>query len=114
MDRGVKAELDTHDRMVRDQLRRFRGHEINTTGDGFVECLVTSTVRDLVAGSESRSKTAALTSSSAFPTSGAYSPSPTHNCRSGGRNITPKRSLFVSSAGFRARWVTVTLRGCWF
>jgi class 3 adenylate cyclase len=28
--------LDAHDRMVRDQLRRFRGKEINTTGDGFV------------------------------------------------------------------------------
>ena len=28
--------LDAHDRTVRDQLRRFRGKEINTTGDGFV------------------------------------------------------------------------------
>jgi class 3 adenylate cyclase len=27
--------LDTHDRMVRDHLRRFRGREIKTTGDGF-------------------------------------------------------------------------------
>jgi class 3 adenylate cyclase len=28
--------LDTHDRMVRDHLRRFRGKEIKTTGDGFL------------------------------------------------------------------------------
>jgi class 3 adenylate cyclase len=28
--------LDDHDRTVREQLRRFRGIEINTTGDGFV------------------------------------------------------------------------------
>jgi class 3 adenylate cyclase len=28
--------LDAHDRSVREQLRRFRGNEINTTGDGFV------------------------------------------------------------------------------
>jgi class 3 adenylate cyclase len=25
-----------HDRVVREQLRRFRGNEVNTTGDGFV------------------------------------------------------------------------------
>ena len=31
-----RALLDAHDRVVRDQLRRFRGREINTTGDGFV------------------------------------------------------------------------------
>ena len=28
--------LDAHDRTVRDHLRRFRGKEINTTGDGFL------------------------------------------------------------------------------
>jgi class 3 adenylate cyclase/pimeloyl-ACP methyl ester carboxylesterase len=28
--------LDAHDRTVRQQIRRFRGQEINTTGDGFV------------------------------------------------------------------------------
>ena len=28
--------LDRHDRIVREQLRIFRGREINTTGDGFV------------------------------------------------------------------------------
>jgi class 3 adenylate cyclase len=28
--------LDQHDRTVRDHFRRFRGREINTTGDGFV------------------------------------------------------------------------------
>ena len=28
--------LDGHDRVVREQLRLYRGHEINTTGDGFV------------------------------------------------------------------------------
>jgi class 3 adenylate cyclase len=35
-DRRWHALLDAHDRAVRDQLRRFRGNEINTTGDGFV------------------------------------------------------------------------------
>jgi class 3 adenylate cyclase len=30
------ALLDAHDRLVREQLRRFRGTEINTTGDGFL------------------------------------------------------------------------------
>jgi class 3 adenylate cyclase/alpha-beta hydrolase superfamily lysophospholipase len=28
--------LDNHDTAVRDELRRFRGREVNTTGDGFV------------------------------------------------------------------------------
>jgi class 3 adenylate cyclase len=31
-----RAVLDDHDRRIRDQLQRFRGREINTTGDGFV------------------------------------------------------------------------------
>jgi class 3 adenylate cyclase len=35
-DQRWRALLDSHDRVVRDQLRRFRGEEINTTGDGFV------------------------------------------------------------------------------
>ena len=35
-DQRWRAVLDAHDRLVRDQLRRFRGREINTTGDGFV------------------------------------------------------------------------------
>jgi class 3 adenylate cyclase len=35
-DRRWRSLLDTHDRTVRDQLLRFRGREINTTGDGFV------------------------------------------------------------------------------
>ncbi len=35
-DQRWHALLDAHDRTVRDQLRRFRGREINTTGDGFV------------------------------------------------------------------------------
>ncbi len=35
-DRRWHALLDDHDRTVREQLRRFRGQEINTTGDGFV------------------------------------------------------------------------------
>ena len=34
-DHRWRTVLDAHDRMVRDQLRRFRGLEINTTGDGF-------------------------------------------------------------------------------
>ena len=35
-DQRWRDVLDAHDRMVRTQLRRFRGREINTTGDGFV------------------------------------------------------------------------------
>ena len=35
-DHKWRTLLDIHDRMVRDQLRRFRGKEINTTGDGFM------------------------------------------------------------------------------
>jgi class 3 adenylate cyclase len=35
-DRAWRTLLDAHDRAVRDQLRRFRGREINTTGDGFL------------------------------------------------------------------------------
>jgi class 3 adenylate cyclase len=35
-DQAWRSLLDAHDRTVRDQLRRFRGKEINTTGDGFV------------------------------------------------------------------------------
>lgn len=31
-----RSLLDAHDRAVRDELTRFRGREINTTGDGFV------------------------------------------------------------------------------
>jgi class 3 adenylate cyclase len=31
-----RSMLDAHDKTVREQLRRFRGREINTTGDGFV------------------------------------------------------------------------------
>jgi class 3 adenylate cyclase len=35
-DQRWRSLLDAHDRAVRGQLRRFRGNEINTTGDGFV------------------------------------------------------------------------------
>jgi len=35
-DRRWRSLLDAHDKAVRDELRRFRGREINTTGDGFV------------------------------------------------------------------------------
>jgi class 3 adenylate cyclase len=35
-DRAWRSLLDAHDRTVREQLRRFRGREISTTGDGFV------------------------------------------------------------------------------
>jgi class 3 adenylate cyclase len=35
-DQSWRSLLDTHDRTVRDHLRRFRGKEINTTGDGFL------------------------------------------------------------------------------
>jgi class 3 adenylate cyclase len=35
-DQRWRSLLDRHDRTVREELRRFRGVEINTTGDGFV------------------------------------------------------------------------------
>ncbi|KUI45165.1 hydrolase [Mycobacterium sp. IS-1590] len=35
-DRDWRALLDAHDAVVRAQLARFRGREVNTTGDGFV------------------------------------------------------------------------------
>jgi class 3 adenylate cyclase len=35
-DRRWGALLDEHDRLVRGQLYRFRGHEVKTTGDGFL------------------------------------------------------------------------------
>jgi class 3 adenylate cyclase len=35
-DQAWHSLLDAHDRTVRDHLRRFRGKEINTTGDGFL------------------------------------------------------------------------------
>jgi class 3 adenylate cyclase len=35
-DQAWRSLLDAHDRTVRDNLRRFRGKEINTTGDGFL------------------------------------------------------------------------------
>ena len=35
-DHRWRSLLDSHDATVRGQLRRFRGREINTTGDGFV------------------------------------------------------------------------------
>jgi class 3 adenylate cyclase/pimeloyl-ACP methyl ester carboxylesterase len=28
--------LDAHDRIVREEIQRYRGHEVNTTGDGFL------------------------------------------------------------------------------
>ena len=35
-DRRWASLLDSHDERVREQLRRFSGRELNTTGDGFV------------------------------------------------------------------------------
>jgi class 3 adenylate cyclase len=35
-DAAWRAVLDAHDRVVRAELARFRGREVNTTGDGFV------------------------------------------------------------------------------
>jgi class 3 adenylate cyclase len=34
-DQAWRATLDAHDEVIREQLRRFRGREVNTTGDGF-------------------------------------------------------------------------------
>ncbi len=35
-DRKWRSMLDSHDRAVREQLKRFGGREVNTTGDGFM------------------------------------------------------------------------------
>jgi class 3 adenylate cyclase len=35
-DRAWRELLDKHDRVVREELRHFRGREVNTTGDGFI------------------------------------------------------------------------------
>ena len=35
-DRDWRALLDAHDAVVRSQLARFRGREVNTAGDGFL------------------------------------------------------------------------------
>jgi class 3 adenylate cyclase len=35
-DRDWRALLDAHDAIVRSQLARFRGREVNTSGDGFL------------------------------------------------------------------------------
>ena len=35
-DRAWRALLDSHQAMVRKELSRFRGHEVNTAGDGFL------------------------------------------------------------------------------
>jgi class 3 adenylate cyclase len=35
-DQRWRSLLDDHDALVREQLRRFHGRELNTTGDGFV------------------------------------------------------------------------------
>jgi class 3 adenylate cyclase len=35
-DRDWHALLDAHDAVVRAQLNRFRGREVNTSGDGFL------------------------------------------------------------------------------
>ena len=35
-DRDWRALLEKHDAAVRRELERFRGHEVNTTGDGFL------------------------------------------------------------------------------
>lgn len=35
-DRDWRASLDAHDAVVRSQLARFRGREVNTSGDGFL------------------------------------------------------------------------------
>ncbi len=35
-DKAWRSYLDTHDSIVRGELRRYGGREVNTTGDGFV------------------------------------------------------------------------------
>ena len=52
-DHDWHALLDTHDAVVRAQLLRFRGREVNTSGciPASANGLVSSTLRDLVIGS---------------------------------------------------------------
>jgi hypothetical protein len=57
-DRAWRQFLESHHAVVRQQLDRFGGREVKTLGDGFLatfagprEVLVSSTVKDLVAGS---------------------------------------------------------------
>jgi len=38
-DQRWRSLLDAHDRAIRNELSRFRGKEIKTTGDGFLACL---------------------------------------------------------------------------
>jgi class 3 adenylate cyclase len=56
-DNAWRAALDTHDAIVRAQLRRYGGHEVNTTGDGFLASFdgTASAVRCAVAISEAAS-----------------------------------------------------------
>ena len=170
-DRDWHALLDAHDAVVRSQLARFRGREVNTSGDGFLamfdgpqraircamairdavqalgievraglhtgECevrgddiggiavhigarvsalagpndvLVSSTLRDLVIGSDWSSRSAALTSSRACPASGTCSPSP---LRSGGFrqiHLACRKQLMHSVTSTEALEVRLALR----
>jgi class 3 adenylate cyclase/pimeloyl-ACP methyl ester carboxylesterase len=45
-----RIELDTHDALVRAQLGRFGGREVNTTGDGFVAMFASPTLAVRCAG----------------------------------------------------------------
>ncbi len=42
-DRAWREQLDVHDAVVREQLARFGGHEVNTTGDGFLASFASPT-----------------------------------------------------------------------
>jgi class 3 adenylate cyclase len=50
-DRDWRALLDAHDAIVRSQLARFRGREVNTSGAGLATVVVSSMLRDLLIGS---------------------------------------------------------------
>lgn len=85
-DRDWRALLDAHDAVVRAQLARFRGREVNTSGDGFL-AMFDGLRGDAIGGIGVHigarvtalawsSRSAALTSSRACLTTGTCSPSP--------------------------------------
>jgi class 3 adenylate cyclase len=53
-DRAWRSRLETHDALVRRELARFGGREVNTTGDGFVAAFDSPTQAVLAAASISR------------------------------------------------------------
>ena len=56
-DRAWRARLENHDAIVRQELRRYGGREVNTTGDGFFAAFGSPTQAVRCARSASLEKT---------------------------------------------------------